>query len=101
MREQLAGLDGDQLAFGGGDGRAAMQYQALRPHTTGVERDRPHEVRLQLEGRVALADAKRRLHCAAHRRVEERHRVSAMHDADRVVEVLGGLAFEDRSTLFE
>src|SRR5437868_2420057 len=99
VRQQLARPFGYELALGGRDAVTPVHQSALAANRAGVSRDRPDEVHLRLERRVPLAGQQRRVDRAAHRRIEEGHRVAAMHRADRVVEELSRLAVEDRAAL--
>src|SRR5687768_8553839 len=82
VRKQLARAVGDP-ALGGRDARARVQDRALAPHDSGVGEDRPDEVRLHLERRVADSGLEQRVDGAAHRRVEQRQGDGAVHGADR------------------
>ena len=75
--------------------RALVDDDPLAADHARVGRDRADEVRLHLERRVADALLEQRVHGAAHRRVEQRQRDTAVHRADRVVVLRAGLHLED------
>ena len=62
----------------------------------GLRGDRPHQVHFRFERGVARARRQARVHAAAHRRIQQRHRQTPVHHADRVVMLLAGLALEYR-----
>src|SRR5258708_14923835 len=101
MGEQLASALDDELPLRRGNGSASMDHRALGPHPARVERDGPDEVHLDLDCRVALSHRKSRVDRDAHRRVQEGHRPTAVHHANRVVEIFGRLAHENRLSLSE
>src|SRR5712692_3069169 len=101
MCEQLAAVDRDNPALCSGDGAAAVDDGTLTPHATSIHRDRPDKVGLDLERRVALAGRQGGVDGAAHRRIEQRHCETSVHDADRVVQELARLAHEHGFALFD
>ena len=76
----------------GGRHRPAVVDDSSSQRTGPVPRDRADEVDLQLQRRARAGG--RRLHRAAHRRVEERGRQTAVNHPDRVVVGLVGRAWK-------
>ena len=97
--QELARALCDELALGGGDSRTPMHDQALATDAAGLGCDRAHEVDAGLEARVTLARSERGLDGAPHCRIQDRHRVTAMHNANGVVKELTWLTDEDCSPL--
>ena len=74
--------------------RPTCTDRCLAAHRPGVFRDAADEAHLHVGRRVTDALRQRRVDRAAHRRVEQRQREAAVHDADRVVVLFAGIAFE-------
>ncbi len=83
-----------------GDRRRAPDVHRgrLAAHRAGVLRDAADEPYLHVGRRVADAARQQRVDRAPERRVEQRHRERAVHDADRVVVLFAGIALEDDAT---
>src|SRR5438309_6804066 len=101
MCQELPGTDRGQLSLRRGDGVPAVDHSPLGPDATRVQRDGPYEVDLRLERRVALAHRKRGVDRDAHARVEKGHRIAAVHNPDRVVQILPRLALEHGPTFIK
>jgi hypothetical protein len=99
--EQLAGLRIGQPRLRGGLGAPAVKDLTLREDAFGLAGDRADQLHLERERRVSGPCLERGVDRAAHRAVEERRRVAAVDDADRVVVLLVRRALEDRASRLE
>src|SRR5579885_795853 len=92
--EELAGAV-VELALGDGGGAADVERDPFAADGAGRGRDAADETDLHVGRRIADAGREQRVDRAAHRGVEDRQREAAVHDADRVVVLLAGIALDD------
>ena len=99
--EQLAGRRVGEPRLAGRLAAAAVDHLTLGADPLDLAGDRADHLHLEAERRVADPGRQRRVDGAAERRVEQRRRVAAVDDADRVEVLLAGLALEDRPARLE
>ncbi len=75
-----------------------MHDLAFRAHRAGVAGQRAYVAYAQVDGGVGLALLEPGMHRAAHRGVQQRRRIAAVHAAERVVVALLGRALEEKAT---
>jgi hypothetical protein len=92
--QQLAAVRVYQAGLSGRLPAAAVEHLALGVDPGDLPGQRPHQLHLERQRRVADSGGQRSVDRAAERRVEQGRRVAAVDDADRVVVLLAGLALE-------
>src|SRR4051794_34603018 len=101
VSEQLAVVGRGEVGLDRRLAAAAVEDIGLAEDTPDIAGDRAHVLGLEAKRGVADAGGQGRVDRTAEGRIEQRRRIAAVDDADRVVVLLARLALEDGAAIAE